>query len=429
VSVELVPVEGLPEVRSGDDLAAMLREPLRALGVRDGDVVAVTQKVVSKAEGRLASAADRDAVVAAETRRVVARRGDLLIAETAHGFVCANAGVDASNVDEGVLSLLPVDPDASAALLRSALTDALGVRLAVVITDTFGRPWREGVTNVAIGCAGIPSLVDLRGGRDHRDRELEVTVVALADEVAAATGLVMGKSSRGRVAIVRGVDPAGAPAGVARDLVRAPAADLFRESPLQALQARRDANAFGPGPVPREEIEDAVRDACAVPGPGGSSPWSFVALDSHAATRRFRAATTAALRTDLARDGLDPGEASERSIVSDGVLGAASTLIVPCVRLDGARVLPDADRRHAEQERILLSAGAAIERLVLALHARALAVAWTAAGLVSREASREALGLDRRWCALGTVAVGPMPEGGASRPRPAIDLAGHLRWA
>ena len=219
-----------------DDLAAMLAEPLRSMGARDGDVVAVTQKIVSKAEGRVVpdGGDGRSVWVTRETRRVVARRGDLIIAETHHGFVCANAGVDASNVEEGFVSLLPVDPDASAEALRASLAQRLGLsRLGVVITDTFGRPWRNGLVNVAIGCAGLPAIIDLRGNADHHGRALEVTVVALADEVAAASGLVMGKSARVPVALIRGVDlTAGAP-GRAVDLIRAPDEDLFREGVIE----------------------------------------------------------------------------------------------------------------------------------------------------------------------------------------------------
>jgi len=206
------------------------------MGARDGDVVAVTQKIVSKAEGRVVpdGGDGRSVWVTRETRRVVARRGDLIIAETHHGFVCANAGVDASNVEEGFVSLLPVDPDASAEALRTSLAQRLGLsHLGVVITDTFGRPWRNGLVNVAIGCAGLPAIIDLRGNADHHGRALEVTVVALADEVAAASGLVMGKSARVPVALIRGVDlTAGAP-GRAVDLIRAPDEDLFREGVIE----------------------------------------------------------------------------------------------------------------------------------------------------------------------------------------------------
>ena len=160
MTIEIWPVEGLPEIREGDDLATMLAEPLRALGAREGDVVAITQKIVSKAEGRVVpdEGEGRSAWVERETRRVVARRGELIIAETRHGFVCANAGVDASNVEAGFVSLLPLDPDGSTEAIRAALSALLGLsRLGVVMTDTFGRPWRNGLVNVAIGCAGLPA--------------------------------------------------------------------------------------------------------------------------------------------------------------------------------------------------------------------------------------------------------------------------------
>lgn len=237
MTISIWPVEGLPEIREGDDLAAMLAEPLRTLRVRNGDVVAITQKIVSKAEGRVVpdEGAGRSAWVERESRRIVARRGDLVIAETRHGFVCANAGVDASNVEPGFVSLLPVDPDASAERIRSSLLQRLDMtELGVVVTDTFGRPWRNGLVNVTIGCAGLPAVLDLRGRLDHHGRELEVTIVALADEVAAASGLVMGKSARVPVALVRGVDIGASAPGQATDLVRAPDEDLFREGVIEA---------------------------------------------------------------------------------------------------------------------------------------------------------------------------------------------------
>jgi coenzyme F420-0:L-glutamate ligase/coenzyme F420-1:gamma-L-glutamate ligase len=236
VTVEIKPVEGLPEIRDGDDLGAMLADPVRALGIRDGDVVVVTQKIVSKAEGRVVpvEGEGRSTWIRRETRRVVARRGDLVIAETRHGFVCANAGVDASNVEAGFVSLLPIDPDASAERIRSSLLERLRLTtLGLVVTDTFGRPWRNGLVNVAIGCAGLPAAIDLRGQFDHHGRELEATIVALADEVAAASGLVMGKSARVPAALVRGLDVGSAAPGRAADLIRPPDEDLFREGTIE----------------------------------------------------------------------------------------------------------------------------------------------------------------------------------------------------
>jgi coenzyme F420-0:L-glutamate ligase/coenzyme F420-1:gamma-L-glutamate ligase len=233
VTVQVIPVIRVPEIRAGDDLAGLILAALAdaALPLTDFDVVVVTQKVVSKTEGRVVPEEPdgKAAWVERETRRVVARRHDLVIAETRHGFVCANAGVDASNVPDGYLSLLPEDPDGSAERLRASMERATGLRLGVVVTDTFGRPWRRGLVNVAIGCAGLPSLVDLRGTNDATGRPLEVTVVALADEIAAASGLVMGKAERVPVAVVRGISLHG-DATPAASIVRPPDEDLFRTS-------------------------------------------------------------------------------------------------------------------------------------------------------------------------------------------------------
>ena len=231
--LRVVPVPGLPEVRPGDDLAGMVAAACEAaIGLRDGDVVVVTQKVVSKAEGRLVEIdpeIGHRPIVEAESVRILRRRGDLIIAETEHGFVCANAGVDLSNVEAGQAALLPEDPDRSARRIRDALTHRFGVEVAVIVSDTFGRTWRRGVTDVAIGVAGLRPVIDLRGTADALGRELQVTEVAVADELAAAAELVMGKSTGIAVAVLRGVDPAWLGDGsVVDDLVRRPDEDLFR---------------------------------------------------------------------------------------------------------------------------------------------------------------------------------------------------------
>ncbi len=236
-SLQILPVEGLPEVRTGDDLAGLLADAASAPGgpgLLDGDVVVVTQKVVSKAEGAMARIDPEDPtghkpIVEAESVRVLRRRGDLIIAETRHGFVCANAGVDLSNVDEGWAALLPEDPDRSARRLRDGLKARLGATVAVVVSDTFGRPWRRGLTDVAIGCAGIRAIVDLRGTADSRGRELQVTEVCVVDELAAAAELVMGKATGVAAAVLRGVDPAWLGRGEVRtEVVRPSSEDLFR---------------------------------------------------------------------------------------------------------------------------------------------------------------------------------------------------------
>jgi coenzyme F420-0:L-glutamate ligase/coenzyme F420-1:gamma-L-glutamate ligase len=230
--LEIWPIEGIPEVRAADDLAGMIADAEPEL--RDGDVVVVTQKVVSKAEDAMVRIDLDDprghkAIVEAEAVRVVRRRGDLIIAETKHGFVCANAGVDLSNVDDGWAALLPVDSDRSARRIRDGLRGRLGVEVGVIVSDTFGRPWRRGLTDVAIGCAGIQAVVDLRGTEDSRGRVLQVTEVCVVDELAAAAELVMGKATGVAAAVIRGVDPAWfGPGNVHDEVVRHPAEDLFR---------------------------------------------------------------------------------------------------------------------------------------------------------------------------------------------------------
>ena len=230
--LEIRPVEGVGEVRPGDDLATLLAEAAPALA--DGDVLVVTQKVVSKAEAQLVpiDPGDPDSkarIVDGESVRVLRRRGELVISETRHGFVCANAGVDLSNVEDGWAALLPEDPDRSARRLRDGLRVRLGVHVAVIISDTFGRVWRRGLTDVAIGCAGIRAVVDLRGTADALGRELAVTEVCVVDELAGAAELVMGKSSGICAAIVRGVDPAWLGRGEVRgEVVRPAHEDLFR---------------------------------------------------------------------------------------------------------------------------------------------------------------------------------------------------------
>jgi len=234
------PVRGLPELRTGDDLASMIVERAQ---LEDGDVLVVAQKAISKIEGRivrlddvepsakareLAGDADprRIEVVLREAQRVVRTRGSLVIAETRHGFICASSGVDASNTPEpGTLVLLPVDPDASAARLRTAFREVAGSDVGVVVSDSFGRPWRQGTTDVAIGAAGIEVLRDLKGERDPIGYELRSTVIAIADEIAGAAELVMGKLDRTPVAVVRGLDTAGE--GAARDLVMPAERNLF----------------------------------------------------------------------------------------------------------------------------------------------------------------------------------------------------------
>jgi len=227
--ISVLPVEGLPEVHPGDEIADLVVDRIE---LHDGDVVVVTQKIVSKAEGRLEKVAgdeERLRLIERESVRVLRRRDELVISETPHGFVCANAGVDLSNVDDGVAALLPVDSDRSARHIRDAIVARTGRTVAVVVSDTFGRPWRRGLVDVALGCAGVAAIVDLRGTADTRGRTLQATEVAVADELASAAELVMGKDRDVPVAVVRGIDRSWLREGSVRtEVVRPHGEDLFR---------------------------------------------------------------------------------------------------------------------------------------------------------------------------------------------------------
>ena len=229
--IELHPITGMGEIFPGDALSAILLDAIATAGLelQDQDVLVVTHKVVSKAEGALAAAEDDDAyraLVESQAVAILRRRDDLVIAETSHGFVCANAGVDRSNVPLGQAVLLPKDPDGSAHALRSQIGHATGKTIAVVVTDTFGRAWRKGLSDVAIGVSGMPAILDLRGTTDTQGRELHATEIAIADEVAAAADLAMGKATGVPAVIVRGYAYDGE--GRAAELVRDPDEDLFR---------------------------------------------------------------------------------------------------------------------------------------------------------------------------------------------------------
>jgi len=235
VTLSIIPIEGMGEIRPGDEIAVSIADAARAQNtpLHDGDCLVVTQKIVSKAENRLVALdpedlAARTALVESESVRIVRRRGDLIISETRHGFVCANAGIDLSNVEHGWAALLPVDADRSAKHVRDALRAREHVDVAVIISDTFGRPWRRGLTDVAIGVSGIAAVVDLRDTTDALGRVLQVTEVAVADEIASAAELVMGKATGVPVAIVRGIEPAWLREGSVRELIRPTNEDLFR---------------------------------------------------------------------------------------------------------------------------------------------------------------------------------------------------------
>ena len=410
MKIEVIPVTGLPEISEGDDLGALIGQHAE---IRDGDVLVVAQKIVSKSEGRIIEIGSADRQVAraravtAETARVVARRGEILISETRHGFVCANAGVDASNVRPGTLALLPLDPDGSAERLRASLLNA-GVRTGVVISDTFGRAWRVGQTNVALGVAGIRALRDHRGEKDSFGMELEATIIAIADEIAGAAELVMGKSDGIPVAIVRGMEGV-AGEGTARELIRPAEEDLFFAAGVDVVEMRRSVRAFDQRPVPDEVVTRAIEAAGTAPAPHGSRgarPWRFVWLRSPGARPPLLEALREAWRADLLADGTDDETIERRLRRSDEILATAPVLLACFVSLAGADTYEDDRRARAERDMFIAAGGAAVQNLMVALAAQAVGSCWISSSLFAPDVAARALGLGDEWQALGCVAAG-----------------------
>lgn len=419
--IEILPVEGLPEFRPGDDLTGAIAA--QAPWLRSGDVVVVTSKVVSKTEGMLVRVPDdpeqRDAarreLVEREAVRVLARIGRTAITENHLGIVQAASGVDASNVDAGEVALLPHDPDASALALRNGLRERLGVEVAVVVTDTMGRAWRIGQTDAAIGSSGLRVLRSYAGEKDAQGNELAVTEIAVADEVAAAADLVKGKLRAVPVAVVRGLtigdDVPGA--ATARDLVRPADEDLFRlgtreaitQGRREAVLTRRSVRDFTTDPVDPDAVRRAVGAALTAPAPHHTRPVRFGWLRTRAERDKLLDAMREAWRADLAGDGFTPEQIARR-VRRGELLYTAPEVVVPFLVPDGAHTYRDARRNDCEHTMFTVAGGAAVQALLVALAAEGLGSCWIGSTIFAADVVRRTLGLDDDWYPLGAVAIG-----------------------
>jgi coenzyme F420-0:L-glutamate ligase / coenzyme F420-1:gamma-L-glutamate ligase len=410
-------VPGMPEISPGADLAGLICDG--APGLRDGDIVIVTSKIISKAEGRVIRA-DRERAIDAEAVRVVARRGPTRIAETRQGLVLAAAGVDSSNTAPGTVVLLPEDPDGSARRLRKAIGERRGISVGVVITDTMGRPWRIGQTDAAIGAAGLAPLRDHRGQADTFGNPMEVTIAAVADEIAAAADLVKGKTAQVPVAIVRGlaglVTRSDGPGAAA--LVRPAAEDMFRLGAADVLYERRTVREFTAEPVDSAAVRRAIAAALTAPAPHHSEPWRFAVVESPRARTALLDDMLAAWTADLRGDGFTQEQIARRTRRGEP-LRRAPLIIVPCLVAEAAHAYPDQRRSAAERAMFLVAMGAAVQNLLVALAVEGLGSCWVSSTLFCPQAAAGALGLPRGWEPMGAVGVGH--PAAPPRPRPDRD--------
>jgi coenzyme F420-0:L-glutamate ligase/coenzyme F420-1:gamma-L-glutamate ligase len=427
--MQVIALTGLPRIAAGDDIANLIAKssvefPDGSTALRDGDIVVITSKIVSKAEGRVVAAANRDDLIDSESVRTVATkvhaRGTTRIVETKHGLIMAAAGIDASNVDEGTIVLLPIDPDASARAIRTRLSELTGLRLGIIVTDTMGRAWRDGLTDNAIGVAGVSPLDDHTGTPDEYGRILEMTVIAVADEIASAADLVKGKSAGNPIAIVRGMEQfVTADDGPgARVLIRPASEDLFGLGTAEAItlgrssaaQHRRTVRSFTTQHVDDDVIEAAIAAAITAPAPHHTTPWRFLVLHEQPMREQLLDAMRDRWVSDLTASGMSEESIAKRVTRGD-ILRTAPVIVIPFIDLQaGAHEYPDAERNAAERDMFMVAGGAAVQNLMISVAAQGLGSAWIGSTLFCADVVRAACNLPTSLQPLGAVAIGYPPE-------------------
>lgn len=438
--------DGLPRVNAQTDLVVTLIDTLARLhapdgtqGLQDGDIVVISSKVVAKSEGRIASDSDRAQLIVEQTQDVIAEKNETKIVRNKHGLILAAAGIDASNTEVGTVVLLPSDPDESAMRIRRKLEDQTGLKIGVIVSDTLGRPWRLGLTDAAIGSAGVVVLEDLRGRVDPYGRGLELTQIALGDELAAAADLVKSKTAQRPVAVVRGL---GHLVGDhtrqdAKTLVRPAVDDLFtlgtreaeRKGATESVQMRRTVREFDQGPLGQDELAQiltkAVAAAVTAPAPHHTRPWRFVFINTETKPKLL-AAMESRWRQDLAEIDACDEVTIEKRIARGRVLHLAPALVVPCITRADAHDYPDFRRAEAERDLFTLSGGAAIENFLIFLATQGWGSAWVSSSIFCADDVVETLEIPSDWQPLGVIAVGKP----ALKPknRESLDVQDFITW-
>jgi coenzyme F420-0:L-glutamate ligase/coenzyme F420-1:gamma-L-glutamate ligase len=458
VTARFTALTGVPLIAAGDELAPVIVAALAASGeqLRDGDILIVAQKIVSKAEGRLVRLAgvtpspqaqelarkvNKDArlveLILQESTEVVRYRRDVLVVAHRLGFIMANAGIDMSNIEHGAADetalLLPLDPDASCARLRAALKTTSGADVAVIINDSHGRAFRNGTVGVAIGVSGVAALADLRGRPDLFRRQLRHTEVGIADEIAAAASLLMGQAGEGRpIVLARGLAWLRRD-GSAGELVRAKELDLFRapavtppsnlEFAAGLFSGRRSIRRYAAEPVPDAVIEEVLFAATCAPSAHNRQPWRFALLKDAAAKQRLAEAMGERLRTDRRRDGDAPAAIEADVARSVARITGAPAAVVVCITMQDMDIYRDRQRATAEYQMAVQSAAMAMQNMLLAAHAAGLGASVMCAPLFCPNTVTMALDLPPEWQPQALVTLGyPASEGKPFRRRPLSDV-------